>query len=299
MKNIYAAFFRRLFRTLFVLGWLAATPLLATPCTDTIYAPLGSDLRTYEIAAGDAALFEVDAPAAGLLVVEASTPAGTDAEPRLALFGEDCRPATPDGVRVVARWISAMVVEVDAPGVYRFAVAAQDPREPLAEVAFTTRFADVSTLCGGAVLKTMAEPEPDPDMLAFCAEKTMAEPEPDPDMLRAGLDTLCPHTWGDRHGDVLACATPIVPGKPVSGGLGWDDDVDVFTFTVATQGTVVVGTEGDATIHGALYDSSGHRLAVDGDDDGLRLVRTLAPGRYYVRVGGTGDYALTVAAESW
>lgn len=298
MKNTCAAFYRRPFRTLFVLGWLAAAPLVAAPCADVTSAPLGSDLSLYEVAAGDAALFDVDVPAAGVLLVEASTPVGADVEPRLALFGDDCRPAAKaDGVRVAVRWISGMVVEVKAPGVYRFAVAAQDPEAPLAEVGFTSRFVDASTLCGE--LKTLVDPEPDPDPLALCSLKTLVDPEPDPDPLLAGRGALCPRGGDGRHGDVYACATEVAPDKPATGKLGWDDDVDVFTFTVVTQRTVTIAAAGDATIRGALYDLSGHRLAVDGDDDGLRLVRTLAPGRYYVRVGGTGDYALTVAAESW
>jgi hypothetical protein len=297
MENIYAAFCRRPFRTLFVLASLAATPLAAAPCPDVTPVPLGSDLLVYEIPAGDFSLFEVDVHAAGVLAVEASTPVNAEVEPRLALFGDDCRPATPAGVRVLARWISAMVVEVDAPGTYRFAVAAQDPGAPLPEVTFTTRFVDASEL--------------DPYVA-----KEAGEPEPDPDMFRADRDALCPPAGDDRHGGVFACAAPIVPGKPATGQLG-GDDVDVFTFTVATQRTVTIktkgdatakgdattkgdaATKGDATIVGSLHDSSGHRLAVDGDGEGLRLVRTLAPGRYYARVSGAGAYVLTVKAASW
>lgn len=299
MRHIYNAFRRRPFRTLFVLAWLAAAPALAAaPCTDATPAPLGSDLKVYELAAGDAALLTVDVPAAGVLLVEVSAPVGADVETRLALFGDDCRPVARDDFRVVTRWISGLVARVAAPGTYRFAVAAQDPGAPLAEVAFTTRFIDTSTVCGHVLLKTHADPEPDPDTLSFCLAKTHADPEPDPDTLRPGNGLLCPHLGDEIHDDVFACATAAVPGEPVTGKLGWED-VDVFTFTVATQRTVEVVAVGDASLHGALYDGSGHRLAVDGDGEGLHLVRTLAPGRYYVRIGGMGDYALAVTTESW
>ncbi len=62
---------------------------------------------------------------------------------------------------------------------------------------------------------------------------------------------------------------------------------------------------GDADLAGALYDRYGHRLAADDrrSDAGLRLVRTLGPGRYFVRIesahGAEGTYEIALAIDSW
>ncbi len=129
------------------------------------------------------------------------------------------------------------------------------------------------------------------------------EIELDPETSRAAgsgpLGVLCP--GGDDHGDSRLCATPI--GHRAVGELanGWGDDADVFRFRLCGWQTVEIATAGGADTFGELYDRAGQRLA--GDDDGseggnFRLVRSLGPGTYFVRVegmGGSGAYTLEVA----
>lgn len=110
----------------------------------------------------------------------------------------------------------------------------------------------------------------------------------------------------DDHGDTMACATPVVmtPAASVAGeiGNGHGDDVDVFVLTFPELTTVELTTTGDADTFGTLYDRSGQLLATDDDSAGarhFRIVATLAPGRYFVRVEGggaaEGAYELRVA----
>jgi len=107
----------------------------------------------------------------------------------------------------------------------------------------------------------------------------------------------------DAH---FACAVPLSFGEAAGEIAGeTHDDHDVLTFVLAAQRTVRLETRGDVTTVGALYDRRGQRLALagDGEELGSRLVRTLAAGRYFVRVegrhGAAGTYTLSVAALSW
>ncbi len=97
---------------------------------------------------------------------------------------------------------------------------------------------------------------------------------------------LCGTGEVDDHGDTLLCATPITPGERHRGALwnAFGDDEDVFTLLVRRQGTFVVELRGTSGLSLALLDENGQRLA-EGD---ARLVRTLVPGRYFVRVTGDG-----------
>ena len=64
-------------------------------------------------------------------------------------------------------------------------------------------------------------------------------------------------------------------------GNGWGDDADVFAFTLREAGTVTFETRGGI---------DGYRLATDDDGGtggGFRLVKVLAPGRYFLRVEGS------------
>ncbi len=116
---------------------------------------------------------------------------------------------------------------------------------------------------------------------------------------------LCPRLEADDHGDTFACATPVRLDQSLHGELrdGWSFDEDIFVFSLAKVATIEITTRGDADTFGSLYDRFGHRLARD-DDSGaganLRIVKTLAPGRYYLRLEGsrraTGSYSLSVRA---
>ncbi|HEX9735998.1 MAG TPA: hypothetical protein VGG06_28890 [Thermoanaerobaculia bacterium] len=62
---------------------------------------------------------------------------------------------------------------------------------------------------------------------------------------------------------------------------------DAYTFVLATHETVRLETRGEIDTRGALYDAVGRRLTADddgGQDRNFRITRTLAPGRYYLRV---------------
>ncbi len=122
------------------------------------------------------------------------------------------------------------------------------------------------------------------------------------------LDRLCRRGEVDDHGDSFTCATFLMPGRAVSGelGNGWGDDVDTFHFVLggspgADLRTVVIETAGGIDTAGGLYDQAGQRLDVNDDGgrgDNFRIVRSLRPGAYYVRVAGRhaaeGPYTLRV-----
>ena len=114
-------------------------------------------------------------------------------------------------------------------------------------------------------------------------------------------ELLCHGADGDPYGDTFACATDLRRRAKGQLNNGWGDDVDVFRFRLRGWQTVEILTEGGVDTHGELYDSAGQRLtAVDegGEGDNFRLVRTLGPGIYFVRVegvaGSTGAYSLEV-----
>lgn len=91
--------------------------------------------------------------------------------------------------------------------------------------------------------------------------------------------------------------------------VGAETGPDTFTFVLATHETVRLETRGEIDTFGMLYAADGRRLASD-DDGGrgrnFRITRTLAPGRYYLRVAAdvlsADSYELRTAAanpRSW
>ena len=112
---------------------------------------------------------------------------------------------------------------------------------------------------------------------------------------------LCQPFAQDDHGSTPLCASPIEVEDAAAGVIdpGPGGDEDFFTFSLDEQRTVAVDLEGAVAV--ALYNSNGQRLSVDwteGSARGLRLVRTLGHGRYYLAISGSTDratsYALTV-----
>jgi hypothetical protein len=110
-----------------------------------------------------------------------------------------------------------------------------------------------------------------------------------------------------RHFDVCGagqasvsslCAPTLTSGAAVA--LAGSDEL--LSFSVAAQGTVKITSSGETDTAGALYDRHGHRLASD-DDGGergnFRLVKTLVPGEYFLRVEsrGTSDVTSRVHLE--
>ncbi len=143
--------------------------------------------------------------------------------------------------------------------------------------------------CGSPIFKSEEDGELEIEgegLVAGCADRTA-------EIRRA----LCAVEDGDDHGDTLACATPVRCRARGELSNGWGDDADVFRFRLDRWQAVEVATCGGPGARGELLDSAGQRLEDTGDSGGgLRLVRTLGPGTYFVRVSGGsgGGYGLTI-----
>ncbi len=99
---------------------------------------------------------------------------------------------------------------------------------------------------------------------------------------------LCADAVADDHPDRPLCATALAPGPGLTGVADGTGDEDHFTFTLAGQETMAFDLAGADGVRAALYDHSGQRLETW--NPGI-LVRTLGPGRFYVLVASTGDWA--------
>jgi hypothetical protein len=103
----------------------------------------------------------------------------------------------------------------------------------------------------------------------------------------------------DDHGDSFICATSLtVGGGSASGQISSSTttDADAFTFVLSSSATVTIESTGGTDVEAELYDQSGALLESD-DDSGtspnFKIIRSLAAGRYYVRVkGSNGSYGL-------
>lgn len=126
-----------------------------------------------------------------------------------------------------------------------------------------------------------------------------SEEEPPPIWYRPG-----PVTDDAPTPDTFLCRTALTDGSGAlycAGeiGLGAQTSVEVtsaepslYTFVLETHETVSLESRGAFDARGELLDVNGARLAVNdngGDAGNFRITRTLAPGRYYVKVtGGAG-----------
>ena len=105
-----------------------------------------------------------------------------------------------------------------------------------------------------------------------------------------------------------------IPGRTRISDLQWlsegvianAGDVDWWCFTVVRRGVVTVETNGDLRTVGVLEDCSGGRIERDnesGGDRNFKIVHTLDPGTYYIRVSAfgtaTGSYTLNVRHTTW
>lgn len=113
--------------------------------------------------------------------------------------------------------------------------------------------------------------------------------------LRVTMFDACIGPGGDDHGDSAGCATQLCLGATAfSGAIGsyTDPDEDFFTFYLASGQTVTVESTGLTDVAAELYDEQGGFVASD-DDNGtganFLLVESLAAGRYFVRVVGSGS----------
>ncbi len=106
---------------------------------------------------------------------------------------------------------------------------------------------------------------------------------------------------GDDHGNSLATATRVTLPSITTGTIDPGNDTDWFRFEVSASGAVVMESSGDLDILGTLVDARGRSIVQNDDGDGsgypnFRMVWTLDPGTYYVRVdsdgAAPGTYAL-------
>ena len=152
--------------------------------------------------------------------------------------------------------------------------------------------------------------DPDPNLVQIPippAEEKPIQVDPDPNLALWG-ERFCASEDSDDHSGAMSCATPLDQSGSVVGELanGWGDDEDMFVFTIRNVATVHVGTLGATDTFGILYDSTGLRLAAaddGGEGDNFLIVRTLNPGRYFVRVEGNrraqGDYEIELRSTEW
>ncbi len=157
--------------------------------------------------------------------------------------------------------------------------------------------ADPDPFAGGCGYKVeQAEADPDP-FAGGCDKVEQAEADPDP------FTVMCQSRDLDDHSDSRFCATAVKLGHAAYGEIdnGFGDDHDVFAFKLASARTVRIETAGDVDAFGGLYDRRGQRLATageGGDGANFRLVKTLEPGLYFVRIEGSewsnGAYALDI-----
>jgi len=276
--------------------FLPAT-LLALLVSSTVSAEV---LHSYPTA-GEPSCFEIYVPAAGALLVEATDP-GSSVDLRLDFHGRLCGDEPCEDAhawRWLERHAAGGVVEVQEAGIHRLCAGAQDAELPLYEVKLLSGFAPAWIAKDGN--PNEEEPDPDPTPLKD-GNPNEEEPDPDPLSIESGrFGEICRRMAEDDHGDVMACASRMELGDTVRAELGdgWNDDDDVFSFVLDELRTVHLTVEGTAT-EAFLLDRWGDRLRSDdtASGEGLRLVKTLVPGLYYVRLrGGAGAYELALDLE--
>ncbi len=321
-------FARHLIAACFLLGGLLQPALADSrdPCGSSSPLLLNGVDHVYRNSPEDDDYFRLDVPRAGVLTLEVSAApqaaGGAAMRPMIAWLGSDCSlhgrgPA--DGLERPPAWY---VMKVETPGTYFFAVVAgvsgarRDfrpgfytlrtgfaaaeplPREDLAAKEIDPWESDPISLCASV---------PEPCRGAGSADKEIDPWESDPISLLApscraadllALHRLCDLAKRGDHGDLLACARGLPLGARVLSELG-PEDLDTFSFLLTARREVVLETSGETDTHGELLDARGHRLAVD-DDSGagvnFRIVATLEPGRYFLRVEAVeapeGSYVL-------
>lgn len=264
--------------------------------------PAVLDGTTRSTASADGEALSLDLPAAGLVALDLQT-STTATAPRLRLLPCDDDPwSDVVGARVLKRAAHQLVLAVPQATRLALLVDAQDPVLPLGRYRLRAHFLDLDFARFGTLEQNGSDYDD-------------GEDEPDPSVLGAGRydwtpglsawqPTLCDDAVIDDHGDALLCATMMAVDQPVTASIanGWGDDDDFFAFTIERMQTLVVAavTDDDVNLIGSLYDRHGERLAtpVSDAEGGFRLVRTLRPGVYFVRVegrgGSEGDYTIGI-----
>jgi hypothetical protein len=119
----------------------------------------------------------------------------------------------------------------------------------------------------------------------------------------ATFTDVCHLNDTDDHGDSFLCATPIAVGGTDSGEITSSvaTDYDMFTFVVASSGSITVASTGTGHVTGMLYDGTGALLASDNTDGSaanFSIISSLDAGTYYVRISGADEssYGIGVSA---
>ena len=298
MSKISSISLSNLFRIALVLVFTANANAEGTPRSQDCHhlVPLTADetRQVPGVPAGSSQCFEIDTPADGILTFDAMVAASAQAEARLVAVDASCQPVR---MRTLTRRASHLAVRAQA-RTYRFCVTAQDPRLSLDELRILTTFTEHDA----PRFKSSSNPDDnggegeDPREIEI-GHTSGAEANP----LR---DRLCSSGITDDHADTFLCATPLALGGSTVGELRHlhYTDEDVFEFAVTFPRTVEIRTEGDTDTFGRLDNAQGYRLATDddgGDDGNFRLVKTLMPGRYLLRVASArfseGSYRLAVS----
>ena len=101
-----------------------------------------------------------------------------------------------------------------------------------------------------------------------------------------------------EFGHTRATAANLSLNGSLSGSIGFAGDIDYFRVQATTAGQLTVYTTGSTDTYGRLEDSGGNlnnagNILASNDDSGVgtnfRIVRTVTPGTYYIRVSGVGS----------
>jgi len=279
-------------------GACEAAPSCPTGAEHSPIHPPTSAIWEAGPAAGEQRRVPVELDLPGLWLVEVRAPALAAVEPRLDAPTAGCH-ENGDGEEspeLLVRQASAFAAAVSAPGDYRFRFAARDPRAELGEVRV------MSLLLPWGLKGDPDEDEPDP----YPAPVPTPEPMPGADLAgalaplpsRLGVAEIlaraapaCRRLEREEPGAGWAsfwgCARALRPGgsvtvDPEGAAEGW-----VFHLRLASWQTLMFEVLGDSPVVGALLDGSGHRLRSGeggGAGEAFRLVETLAPGDYFLRV---------------
>ena len=291
-----------------------AAPLVAAPGADlgaTRWMGLGEVARVFP--GSDASCLESDVPGPGVVMVEVASPSWLDAEPMLVVEirrqGGDESPVVP-----LVETATSRVLAFSRAAEILVCVGGQDPREVPDEIEVRSAFVELAEWAAKDG-EDPEEDEPDPTVKGSVDGEDPEEDEPDPTrpLIAPTVDevvaSLCRRVAAandpaDDHADGFLCATPLVAGRVVRGRLDavWHGDEDVLSFVVDGVRTMRIRSAGAADF-GALYNAAGDRLrtgdgTAGGSGTGFRIVKTLGPGRYFVRVSGrdgaVGPYRLVV-----
>ncbi len=317
-------------RAFLFVGLLTVTPALEAgeSCEGATPMELVGSLRAFA-ASGESYDLRLDVPTPGILSLDASVPGLAGPEPSLGFVAGGCGPSPVSSQPLLLeRSASHLVAAVASPGSYLVRLSASDPRRPLADFKLRSGFvpdeignvsakngddddvieieADGLGYAGGNVLS-----EEDDDVIEIEADGSSYPGSGPGRSLHSKLHQLCRSGEVDDHGDSFTCATFLGPGQRGSGeiGNGWGDDIDMFRFRLGGRSeadlqTVEIETAGEVDTLGGLYDHLGQRLdraAGGGEGANFRIVTTLRPGTYFVRVEGAsgagGFYTLSVGGS--